>query len=113
MKTQISLRIEDDLLKAVQERAAKKNETLNGFVEHLMSYYLLRNKYVVNRKAEDLYSKHVSDKSSSSDVEYLITNGLDYMFVDKVDWNTIVDNDYVFECFKEIGNIKIKQIHKT
>lgn len=113
MKAPLSLRIEEDLLKAIQSRAEGEQESVNGFIEKLLSLYIFKNKYVAASRARELYEEHLPAQGvMTSDPEYLVTNGLDHMFVDDYYNIPLEKEDFVYECSVNDGNINVKQITK-
>lgn len=115
MKTPVSLRIEDDLLKAIIERGQSEGESsLNKIIENILGYYLLRNKYVTKTKVEN-YFKDVylgGIDVISSDTVYILTNGLDFLVVDDIQDVLIENTDFVYECCVSNSKVIVKQITK-
>ena len=115
-KEQVSLRLSATLLDKLKEIAKEDNKSLNQVIEEtLEKTHLLANKYQIFKEAEEqyigkMYSQGGGHSVVSSPVEYLISNGIDWMFVDSIEGFPINKEDYVFECFTTNGDPRVKLI---
>jgi predicted transcriptional regulator len=109
-KEQVSLRLSKPLVDKIKEIAEEQNSNFSQVVEEtLEARFLKRNKYQIMKEAEQEYMDKVG-AAVQAPVEYLLTNGTDWLTVDSIESFPIDKEDYVFQCSVNDGNVEIKLI---